>query len=217
MHVFLSLLKKDFTLDFRQKFALGGIFLYAFGTVFLLAYGLQQIKLPMLWLSLFWIILFFGAINAIAKSFVQESEHRNLYYHQLVKPELFIMAKICYNALLMIVLVVITFFLFIIFLPKPTINNSIFFTILLLGSLALSVLLTLISSIAAQTKNAAMLSAILSIPLLLPLLSIFQKLSTFAVNFNGSIFEIKEFFILIGLILLMTALSYILYPYICRD
>lgn len=204
-------------LDFRQGFALGAVILYAFCTVFLIAYALQNIKLPMLWLSLFWIILFFASINAIAKSFVQEPTQRNLYYYTLATPEEIIIAKILYNCLLTSVLSGITFFIYTLFLPPPPIHLGLLILVLILSANTLSILLTMVSAIAAQTKNAALLSGILSIPLLMPLLTIVQKLSVYIVNYNGSLFQIKELYILLGLGMLIAALNYILYPYLCKD
>jgi heme exporter protein B len=213
----LALVKKDFLLDYRQKFALAGILLYAFCTVFMVAYALQNVIMPMLWMSLYWIILFFGAINAIAKAFVQEHSNRNLYYYTLASPENIIIAKMLYNCVLISLLSIITIFIFKLFLPSPAINFTIFGVSIFLGANALSVLLTLISAIAAQTKNSALIMAILGVPLLLPLMNILQKLSTYAINYAGSIFAIHEWYILIGLILMISALSYILYPFITKD
>lgn len=204
-------------LDFRQGFALGAVVLYAFCTVFLVAYALQNIKLPMLWLSLFWIILFFAAINAIAKSFVQEPPQRNLYYYTIASPQEIIIAKTLYNCLLTTVLSAITFGIYTLFLSPPVLNFPLLILVLLVSANTLSILLTMVSAIAAQTKNAALLSGILSIPLLMPLLTIVQKLSAYVVNYNGDIFQIKELYILLGLAMLIAALNFILYPYLCKD
>jgi hypothetical protein len=45
------------------------------------------------WNSLYWIIILFSAVNAVAKSFVQEHQGRQLYYYMIASPEAIILIE----------------------------------------------------------------------------------------------------------------------------
>ena len=68
-----ELLKKEITIELRQKYAVNGILLYLASTVFIcyLSFNLQSNQLhPITWNALFWIVILFTAISAVAKSFL---------------------------------------------------------------------------------------------------------------------------------------------------
>ena len=71
----LILLRKEFLLEFRQRYAMSGIVLYVFSMIFVVY--IASIKVPPpVWNVLFWLIVLFASINAVVKSFVQESGAR---------------------------------------------------------------------------------------------------------------------------------------------
>ena len=79
---------------------MSGMLLYVVSTVFVcyLSFGLRRNQLtPIVWNTLFWIIILFAAVNAIAKSFSQERYGRQIYYYNLCSPQAIIMSKIIYN------------------------------------------------------------------------------------------------------------------------
>ena len=88
-----NLIIKEITLEWRSKYALNGILLYVVSTVFVCFLSFKSTP-PLVWNALFWIIMLFAAINAIAKSFMQESKGRLLYYYQLASPVAIILSKI---------------------------------------------------------------------------------------------------------------------------
>ena len=61
-------MKKDFLLEWRQKYSLYGLLLYLVSAVFTINM-LQEKPEAETWSSLFWIILLFMSVNAVAKSF----------------------------------------------------------------------------------------------------------------------------------------------------
>src|SRR5579862_6118483 len=80
------LLKKEILLEWRSKYAFNGVLLYVVSTVFVcyMAFhvnsGMEGVSgYPIVWNVLFWIIILFASVNAIAKSFLQESRGRMLY------------------------------------------------------------------------------------------------------------------------------------------
>jgi heme exporter protein B len=99
------LVRKEIQLEWRQKYAMHGLLLYLASTVFVCYLSFkakQQAIHPITWNTLFWIILLFIAINAIGKSFTQESAQRNLFYYTIASPEAIIFSKITYNTLVMV-------------------------------------------------------------------------------------------------------------------
>src|SRR5690554_2713257 len=96
-----QMIRKEITLEWRQKFAFNGVLLYLVSTVFVCYLSFDRLIDVPTWNALFWIILMFASINAVLKSFLQERDGRLLYYYTLVKPQSIINAKIVYNALLM--------------------------------------------------------------------------------------------------------------------
>ena len=107
MNEIRTLIWKEVTLEWRQKYALSGMLLYVISTVFVcyLSFNLRRNQLtPIVWNTLFWIIILFTAVNAIAKSFSQERYGRLLYYYSLCSPQAIIISKIIYNSLIMLLL-----------------------------------------------------------------------------------------------------------------
>ena len=97
------LIHKEIVLEWRSKYALNGILLYVISTVFVCFLSFKSIE-PITWNALFWIIMLFASVNAITKSFVQESVGRQLYFYTLASPQAIIISKIIYNIILMIFL-----------------------------------------------------------------------------------------------------------------
>ena len=87
MRQFFELLRKEFLLEWREKYAIGGILLYVISTVFVVFLSFANAPInPLVWTVLLWIIILFAAINAVVKSFIQESGSRQLYYYTLLDP-----------------------------------------------------------------------------------------------------------------------------------
>ena len=78
-----TLVYKDVLLEWRSKYAINGILLYVVSTVFVCYQAFTAVD-SIVWNALFWIIMLFASINAISRSFVQESTNRQLYYYSIV-------------------------------------------------------------------------------------------------------------------------------------
>jgi heme exporter protein B len=168
------------------------------------------------WLGMYWIILLFASVNAIAKSFLQESKGRMLYYYIIAHPVHFIIAKLLFNAVLMIIICIFNFALVHLLLHNP-IEKTLFFTLVtLLGGLSLSSLFTLLSAIAAKAQQNAALMAILGFPLVIPLLLILIRASLAATTTVGDL-PYSLVAILFGYNVLIVMLSIILYPFIWKE
>ncbi len=212
-----ALLKKDILLEFRQKHTFYGILLYIASTIFVLYLSIDRPDANV-WNGLFWVIQLFICVNAVAKSFLQESRGRMLYFYSIASPVEFIIAKILYNVALMIVMSLLSLFLFFIFLDNPVDNSLWFIGIVVLGGASISIVFTLMSAIAAKAQQNAALIAILGFPVILPQLLLLMRLSkaAFAEVFKeGAVLQLAG--LIVGLDVLVIAMAIILFPYLWKD
>lgn len=216
----IQLFKKELILEWRNKYALNGILLYLSSTIFIIYLSIQlkagEISNPT-WNALFWIIILFTAVNAVAKSFIQESEGRQLYLYQIAKPSSIIISKLIYNSLLMLLLVALGFILYSIVLNNPVENLPEFITLLVLSAISFSSSFTLLSGIAAKAGKNAILMSILSFPVVLPILLLIIKLSLSFIE--GGTFEDSqnELLTLFAVDAILVASSLILFPFLWKS
>jgi len=211
-----NLIIKEITLEWRSKYALNGILLYVVSTVFVCFLSFKSTP-PLVWNALFWIIMLFAAINAIAKSFMQESKGRLLYYYQIASPQAIIISKIIYNILLMILMSVIALFFYSLVFQNNVGDQFLYFVAVMLGAISFSLVFTMISAIASKADNNGTLMAILSFPIIVPLLILIIKLSKNAMDGLDRSVSYDEIAVLGAINLIVLAVSLILFPYLWRD
>lgn len=217
MSKIITLLKKDFLLELRQQHTFFGILLYVASTIFVLYLAMGQPE-STVYNGLFWMIQLFVCVNAVAKSFLQESKGRMLYFYSIVSPVHFIIAKLIYSTAVMLLMVLASLFLFRFLLGNPIINPLQFIGIACFGALSLSLVFTLMSAIAAKASQNAAIMAILGFPLIIPQLLLLIKLSKSALGevFNqGALMQIS--LLLAGLDVLVIALAVVLFPFLWKD
>lgn len=210
------LLRKEAVLEFRVTYAISGILLYVFSTVFIVYTSFIQVQ-PQVWNALFWIIMLFASVNAIVKSFVQENSARQLYYYSLVNPTAVILSKVLYNIVLLLVLSLLIWAAFSFVSGNPVKDAWQFFVALFLGSVGFSITFTFISAISAKADNSATLMAILSFPLVIPILMTLVKLSANALRLLNDTSVGDDILILVAIDLLLIGMTFLLYPFLWRD
>ena len=202
-----QLIKKEFLLEFRQKSTLAGILVYIVATVFISALSFKKIIHPTVWNALFWTIFMFISVNVSSKSFMQETKGKGLYNYLYYNPRTFILSKIIYNMLLMAVLSLLTFFFYSWFVGSMVQDMGMFLLALVFSSSAFSGILSLMSAIASKANNNISLMAILSFPVLMPLLLVSVKLSKHAIDGLAWSVSYKYLLILIMLNFVVVALE----------
>jgi len=212
----LLLLHKEFLLEFRQRYAISGIVLYVLSMVFVVYISSIKVQ-AQVWNILFWLIVLFASINAVVKSFVQESGARQLYYYQLTDPVSLILAKVLYNTLLLLVLSMLAFASYSLVAGNPVKDPPLFALVLLLGSFGFSIAFTFISSIAARANQSATLMAILSFPVILPILLTLVRLSAIALRLIQDTSYQRDIVNLLAIDTILITLTFVLFPYIWKD
>ena len=211
------LIRKEILQEWKQKYAFQGLLLYVVSTVFVCYLSFRQIIDPPTWNALLWIILLFAAVNAVAKSFMHESRGRILYYYTLANASSIIMAKTIYSLLLMIVLSVVSLFFYSLFVGSPVQNYPMYFVAMILGSAGLASVLSMVSAIASKAGSNTTLMAVLSFPILIPLLMTTIRFSKNAMDGLAWSVSYNFMLILIALNVMVVALSYLLFPYLWRE
>jgi heme exporter protein B len=213
----IRLFRKDLLLELRHPYAVYGVLLYVVSTVFVLYLTMDRPEAET-WNGLFWVMLLFVCVNAVAKGFLQESRGRMLYYHTLTGPTSFVLSKTLYNVVLMAAMTLVTLLLFVAFLGKPTYDLMAFAGVGMLGGLGLSLTFTMLAAIASKAMQQASLMAILGFPVILPQLLLSMRLSkaAFAEAFQeGAVSQLV--LLLLALDCGILVLTLILYPYLWKD
>jgi heme exporter protein B len=212
----LALIKKDLLLEIRQQYTFYGILLYVASTIFVLYLAMNQPE-EKVWNGLFWMIQLFICVNAVAKSFLQESQGRMLYFYTIAGARDFILSKLLFNAVLMILMSIVSLLLFQLLMGNPLQNPLRFTGFVCLGGCSLSLVFTFLAAIAARARQGAALMAILGFPLIIPQVLLLMRMSNtaFADVIQAGLVQI--ILLLVALDILVIVLAIILFPFLWKD
>jgi len=212
----LTLIKKDLLLEIRQQYTFYGVLLYVASTIFVVYLTMGQPE-ETVWNALFWVIQLFVCVNAVAKSFLQDSKGRMLYYYSIAGARDFILSKLVFNAVLMMVMSLLSLFIFTLLLGNPLYNFLQFIGIIFLGGIGLSLIFTFLAAIAAKAQQQAALMAIMGFPIVIPQLLMLGKIAkaAFSPVLQAGLWQMV--LLLIGLDILVVLLAIILFPFLWKD
>ena len=211
-----ALLKKDLLTEMRQQYAFVGVVLYVASTSFVLYLAVAEPE-KKVWNGLFWVLMLFVCVNAVARSFLQESRGRMLYYYSIGSARSFILAKLIFSSLQMIAMSFISWLIVQLLMGNPVVNTGLFLFVLFMGSISLGLVFTLLSAIVARANQNAAMMAILGFPLVIPLLLVIMNISSHAILKPNAPMPVAVMGMLLGYDLLIVMLSVILYPFIWKD
>jgi heme exporter protein B len=218
------LLKKEIVLEWRSKYAFNGVLLYVVSTVFIcyISFNLTpgfagSSGYTIIWNVLFWIIMLFAAVNAIAKSFMQESKGRLLYYYSIASPQAIILSKTIYNIFLMSLLSVLALLVYLVFFTNTIGDPLFYFLAVLLGSVSFSTVFTMISAIASKAGNNGTLMAILSFPVVIPVILLLIRLSKNAMDGIARSASYSGIGVLFAINAIVITTALLLFPFLWRD
>lgn len=211
-----TLVAKELRLEWRQKYAFYGILLYVASTIYVI-YMTMHTPAETVWNALFWIIQLFITVNSVARSFLQESYGRMLYFYSLTGAREFILAKLIYNAILMCGLSLLCLLLYIVLLGNPLINGWFFAGMVCLGGISLSLVFTMLSAIASSAGQNAGLMAIMGFPLVILMLMILTNASKTALMVVYQPGLIRMILLLAGIDVLVIALALVLFPFLWKN
>lgn len=207
---------KELSVEFRQKYALGGIFLFAATIVFVIYKSFNNIN-PREWVIMLWVITLFAALNAIVKSFLQEKKETYLYYYTLFDPMDLIIAKLLYNFIFLTSLYVVIILIMSFFAGFPVKDMQLFIIGSLLGITGIAIVFTFVSIISSSGSGHSTLMSILALPLILPILLLLLKISTVSVRLLVDTSVGNDVMLLLGVDFILLGAVLILFPVLWRS
>ena len=210
------LVAKDIKLEIRQQYTFYGIMLYVLCTIFIIYLSVNNPE-ESVWNALFWITQLFICVNAVAKSFLGESRGRMLYYFSFVSATEFIVSKIIFNSIIVLLMSFLSFLAFTLLLDNPLTYALNFLMIALLGGVSLSFVFTFLAAIAAKAQQSSAIMTIMGFPLIIPQILLLMKVSTIAFStvVQGGLFQMIA--LIIGLDIMIILLSLVLFPYLWKE
>jgi heme exporter protein B len=169
--------------------------------------------------GILWVVIFFGAMSGLSRTFVTEEERGTAMTLQLLAaPSAVFFGKLLFNVVLVFALNSFIVTLFALLINGFIIRTyTVFVVTVVLGSLGLAAASTIIAAIIAKANTRGTLYPVLSFPILLPLLLTVINATRLAAE--GAYFEeaTGEFQILISYIVAVVTISYMTFEYIWRD
>jgi heme exporter protein B len=216
MSPLVNLIKKEFVLEWRQRYALNGILLQVLSSVFVVYLAIKTLNNNS-WNGVFWVLMLFISINAIAKSFIGEGKGKNLYYHMLVQPQQLLLAKFIYNAILNVFLAALSLSTFMLLLGNPIESMALYYAVTFFGCIGIAGTFTMLSAISSKGGNSNLLMPVLSLPIIIPLLLIIIKAAKRAMDGTDATQIYKDLGTLFVFNILVVVLAYILFPSLWKE
>lgn len=216
MSPLLALVRKEFVTEYRQQHSLFGALLYVAATVFMI-YLLNGQPDAKSWNALFWVSQLFIAVNAVARSFLQESPERFRYYYTIARPSQFFIAKLLASVTIMAAMNGLSLLLFALFLGAPFAQTWVFIAVSAIGGISLAALFTFLSAIAARAQQNVALMAILGFPIAAPLLMMLSKLALAAIM---PVYQTGWWMLALVVMLfavLIVTIGFILFPFLWQE
>jgi heme exporter protein B len=217
------LFRKELRVEYRNKYVLGGLFLFSGSTVMLIYFSLlysQRLSAldSSLWSILFWLVVLFSAVNAVSNAFFRESEALLMQYHFMFSPLVYLWAKILYNTFFTLLLTILSSLIFFVVVSNPVVLVGSFVVTASLGAVSYAVLFTIMSAIAVKARSNNTMVAVLGFPILIPLMIFITKATAGALGDPSLIGQTNQnLLLLLSLNVIQIILAIVLFPYIWRE
>ncbi len=172
----LAVLGKELTAELRSRVALNAIGLFGLTTLVAVAYQIgpyriQEQDRPHLLSALLWVILFFAATSGLSRVFVKEEDaHTAKTLRLAARPLAVFGGKFLFNLILLAALYAFIVPLYCALMGYSVRGIASMVLLLACGAGALAATSTMVAAIIARASGSTTLFAILSVPLVLPLL-----------------------------------------------
>lgn len=213
--VFKTVVSHEFTLEFRHRFAFAAQILYVAAVTFIFYLSFSEPE-PLVWNSLFWMVMLFSGLQSGTFVFSREFGRSHLFYFQLIDPLVLFFAKIISVWTRLLLLGFTAWFLITVILGDPVVDKPLFALTVVLGSLGLATLFSFLSAISMSTSNNGLLLAVLSFPVLLPVLLSVIRLSFISMS-DIKIAYSDSITVLLAVIMLLIGLGIFLFPTLWKN
>src|SRR5688500_11736299 len=206
-----NLLATEAKIELRERSVLAGILLYVISSSFIVFTIWRQLPARE-WGLTFWVIFLFSALMAVLKTFGRESEGRYFYYYTLYHPLELFAAKAFYYFILLVFIFLSLWFVLYVMAGNHFLRPGWFLFTGIIACIGLSVQLTFISSIGIKTQQNASITAILALPLMIPILLNILKLTSYSIGYTPDENPWNEVMLLGTIISLAAGLALRLFP-----
>ncbi len=175
------LIGKEFKIEYRQLISLASVLLFLISASFVCYKTFININ-GLAWISLFWIIMIFAAINLIVKSYSQGYGSRKLWYYSYYQSSSVFISKLIYNFVVLTFIGLLLWMLMTLFFGSFIKDVSLYSQGFFFGILGLNGLMSFTASLITHSENNAVLMSVLALPLTLPIVLLAVKIH--AVSFG---------------------------------
>lgn len=216
----LAIANKEIASEFRTRYSVSAVLLFILTTVSMVVFSSASEKLsPNMAAGILWIIMFFGSMTGLAKSFVSEEERgTSLLLKISSSPASVFFGKLIFNTILSIGLNYFAVLLLFIFIDSIRVELfGEFMLVILLGSIGMSAATTIISALIAKANSKSALFPILSFPILLPMIIIGIESTQYTFDAAFNLDLAKNYMMMISYCGLLTVASYFLFDVVWND
>lgn len=211
----IRIIKKDYAVDIRQIYSVSSVLLFAVTCSYLIYRTFGSDISKQVWNILLWLIVLFVGINAIIKSFNQESKSTYLYYYTLFGALEILVARLIYNTLFLTLVYSVIVLFFSVFFDNPVDDYTLFFVGSIGGIIGISTIFTFVSIIAAGENGNSVMS-ILSLPLVIPIVMLLVKITSVAMKLMGDSSIYDDVLLIYGIDILLIGVIILIFPALWR-
>jgi heme exporter protein B len=167
----IAVFRKEIAMEFRSRIALSALFLFIVITISTIAFTTAGERIEKYIASaLLWIVLFFGSMTGLSRTFVMEEERgTSLLLKLSSRPIEVFFGKLLFTITLSMSLSILGAGLFLFFLPSLIIRNMMLYWIMvIILSVCMASAITAIAAIISKANGKGALFPVLSFPVLLP-------------------------------------------------
>ena len=207
---------KELKTEWLNRFALFSILLMLVVSVFIV-YTIDQAPDNKTWHAYLYLILIFGVVQNISRSFLAEGHGQMVYYRSMVDHRAYFLAKLCYQLLINLAFVLLLFGLMNFFMSQSIPHFWAYLVTVVLFTTCNAVIFTFNAAIASSARNSALVAGVLSLPLLIPSLMISLKAAAKAQMTIENVNFLADWAVLILLAILCGSLGFVLFKYLWRE
>ncbi len=216
----LAVLGKDFLLEIRTRYGVNTLALFVVISVALALFSLagEELRNEVV-ATLMWNTIFFAAMTALQRGFVSEAERGTAMFLALSASATAIFwGKAIYNFLLSLAVNALVAALYALFLNLKIETWEIFIATLFLASVSTAVTLTLISAMVATASSRGGLFAVLSFPILLPMILLVVRATRISTMEDAPLFRAAtELQLLAAYAVVMFTVSLLLFEFVWEE
>lgn len=216
----IAVARKEIASEFRTRYSVSAVLLFILTTVSMVVFSSASETLsPNMAAGILWIIMFFGSMTGLAKSFVSEEERGTALLLKISSSSASVFfGKLIFNTILSIGLNYFAVLLLFIFIDSIEVQLfAEFMIVILLGSIGMSTATTIISALIAKANSKSALFPILSFPILLPLIVIGIESTQHTFNPLTNLELVKNYMMMISYCGILTVASYFLFDIVWND